>query len=110
MRNLAEIRQILQPICYKNIAFELGEMGGGYYLQVVPPNESSAARRWYIRPSIQKHELIQTALLAIVAHENPPILSQINYQTATGTSTPASELAFEQGLSPINYSTHDLDF
>ena len=117
MKTLTDINHVLAQINYKNCKFLTGKMGNGFYLQTSNENANNTynntlendTQKWYLSPFVTKHELIQTALLAILANEEPAVLDQVTYQ---GGSYPYQKNlnAYQQNIEPITYSMHDLDF
>ena len=117
MYKLTDINHVLAQVNYKNWKFSTGILGNGFYLQT---NNNDAnhninnvlannAQKWYLSPFITKHEIIQTALLAILADEDRNTFKQITYQ---GNTYPfqTNVTAYQQSIEPITYSMHDLDF
>ena len=112
MKNLTDINHVLTQVSYKNWQFATGKLGNGFYLQTSNnPNNTylEDSKKWYLSPAITNHEIIQTALLAILAAEDHAIFAQIKYQGKT-YDNPTESTNYQQNLSPIAYSMHDLDF
>jgi hypothetical protein len=114
MKNLTDINHVLTQVSYKNWQFATGKLGNGFYLQTSNNGNGNnscldSSKKRYLSPAITNHEIIQTALLAILAAEDHAIFAQIKYQGKT-YDNPTEVTNYQQNLSPIAYSMHDLDF
>lgn len=117
MKTLTDINHVLAQVNYKNWQFSTGKLGNGFYLQTSNGNANNNYnnvlandnKKWYLSPFVTNHELIQTALLAILANEDRNVFEQITYQ---GNTYPyqTNATAYQQNIEPITYSMHDLDF
>lgn len=122
MKTLQDLNNILDNVQYKNWAFQTGALGAGYFLKLqanslngYTPN--ATGKKFYVSPNMDKSEIVQMALLAILVEEENKTLHHFSFQgqkiNQTNLDTDALlEFAFTRKVDTIEprmVSEHDFE-
>lgn len=80
---LVDLRGILREIRYRDgWCFRASELGRGFFLQVLfsVDDQELSGRKWYVSPHMARSEVVQTALMAILAAEEHEARERFRYR------------------------------
>lgn len=88
MKTIDEVRQIIEQVEFKDRRFEVGELGDGFYVQVLYEEadvdtgvvETQRARRWFIEPDSSETQIVETVFKACRVSNDHVLKEHFTYQ------------------------------